>query len=81
MPGPRGIPGLLINQRVRMEGFLLFDYVSRYEEARAQLRAWVDAGELVSLHDEVRGLENAPQAFIDLLAGGNVGTRIVRVAD
>jgi NADPH-dependent curcumin reductase CurA len=80
-PTPRGIPGLLINQRVRMEGFLLFDYAARYEEARAQLRAWVDAGELQSLHDEVRGLENAPQAFVDLLAGGNVGTRVVRVAD
>jgi NADPH-dependent curcumin reductase CurA len=80
-PGPRGIPGLLVNNRVRMEGFIVFDYASRYDEARAQLREWLDTGEIVSLHDEVRGLEQAPQAFVDLLAGGNVGTRIVRVAD
>ena len=80
-PGPRGIPGLLINNRVRMEGFLVFDYAPRYDEARERMRAWLDAGELVSLHDEVVGLEQAPQAFVDLLAGGNVGTRIVRVAD
>ena len=34
-PGPRGIPGLLINNRVRMEGFLVFDFADRYAEARA----------------------------------------------
>ena len=78
-PGPRGIPGLLVNNRVRMEGFLVFDYADRYTDALAQLAAWHDAGELVSLHDEVRGLDAAPAAFVDLLAGGNVGTRIVRL--
>jgi NADPH-dependent curcumin reductase CurA len=80
-PGPRGVPGLLVNNRVRMEGFLVFDFADRYSEAREQMRAWLEAGELESLHDEVTGLEQAPRAFVDLLAGGNVGTRIVRVAD
>ena len=80
-PGPRGIPGLLVNNRVRMEGFLVFDYAPRYEEGRAQMRAWVEAGELKPLQDEVHGLEAMPDAFVDMLAGGNIGTRIVRVAD
>jgi NADPH-dependent curcumin reductase CurA len=80
-PGPRGIPGLLVNNRVRMEGFLVFDFADRYDEGREQMRAWLEAGDLTSLHDEVRGLEQAPQAFVDLLGGGNVGTRIVRIAD
>jgi NADPH-dependent curcumin reductase CurA len=79
-PGPRGIPGLLINNRVRMEGFLVFDFADRYAEARQQLKAWVDGGELIVRQDEFRGLESAPRAFVDLLAGGNIGTRIVRVA-
>lgn len=80
-PGPRGIPGLLVNNRVRMEGFLVFDYAMLYDDARARMRTWLDGGEIQSLHDEISGLENAPGAFVDLLAGGNVGTRIVRVAD
>jgi NADPH-dependent curcumin reductase CurA len=80
-PGPRGIPGLLINNRVRMEGFLIFDYADRYDEARRAMQSWLDSGELVSRQDEFRGLESAPRAFVDLLAGGNIGTRIVRVAD
>ncbi len=78
-PGPRGIPGLLVNNRLRMEGFLVFDFADRYAEARAQLRTWHDQGRLVARQDEVVGLEHAPAAFVDLLAGGNVGTRIVRV--
>ncbi|MFV0526767.1 MAG: NADP-dependent oxidoreductase [Acidimicrobiales bacterium] len=78
-PGPRGIPGLLVNNRVRMEGFLVFDYTDRFDEARRRMRSWLDDGTVESLHDEVVGLDNAPAAFVDLLAGGNIGTRIVRV--
>ena len=80
-PGPRGIPGLLVNKRLRMEGFLVFDHLDRYAEARADLKGWMASGRLTPWVDEFRGLESAPRAFVDLLAGGNVGKRIVRVAD
>lgn len=79
-PGPRGVPGLLVNNRVRMEGFLVFDFADRYPEARARMKEWVKSGRLRPWLDEFQGLEQAPAAFVDLLAGGNVGTRIVRVA-
>ncbi|MDH3680082.1 MAG: NADP-dependent oxidoreductase [Acidimicrobiia bacterium] len=79
-PGPRGIPGLLVNNRVRMEGFLVFDYESSYEEARAELAGWVGEGRLKPLVTDYDGLEAAPQAFVDLLAGTTVGTTVVRVA-
>ncbi len=79
--GPRGIPGLLVNKRIRMEGFLVFDFIDQYAQAQEELKGWIKSGELVPLSDEVNGLENSPAAFVDLLAGGNVGTRIIRVAD
>ncbi|NOX49045.1 MAG: NADP-dependent oxidoreductase [Gammaproteobacteria bacterium] len=78
-PGPKGIPGLLINKRLTMRGFLLFDYADRYAEARKNIHAWLQSGQLKSLTDEVEGLEAAPDAFVDLLGGGNIGTRVVRV--
>lgn len=78
-PGPRGVPGLLINNRVRMEGFLVFDYRERYPEARSQLGEWVKSGRLVPRVTEYEGLESAGQAFVDLLAGTTVGTTIVRI--
>ena len=78
-PGPKGIPGLLINKRITMRGFLLFDFVDRYAEARDELHGWLQSGALKSLTDEVSGLEAAPDAFVDLLSGGNIGTRVVRL--
>lgn len=79
-PGPRGIPGLLVNNRVRMEGFLVFDFADRYDSARAELAGWVADGRLRPHVTSYEGLEAAPQAFVDLLAGATVGTTVVRVA-
>ena len=80
-PGPRGVPGLLVNNRVRMEGFLVFDYTDRFEQARAEMRQWIDSGDLRPRVTEFVGLESAGEAFVELLAGHTVGTTIVRVAD
>lgn len=77
--GPRGVPGLLVNNRVRMEGFLVFDFLERYDGARAQIRAWIEAGQLRPKVTEFAGIESAPRAFIDLLSGQTVGTTLVRV--
>jgi len=76
---PRGIPGLLVNNRVRMEGFLVFDYADRHDEARAAMTGWIERGELVPRVSIFDGLASAPQAFIQLLKGETIGTTIVRV--
>jgi NADPH-dependent curcumin reductase CurA len=78
-PSPRGIPGLLVNNRVRMEGFLVFDFADRYGEARADLTRWIGEGRLRPRHVDHDGLGAAPGAFVDLLQGRTVGTTIVRV--
>ena len=78
-PGPKGIPGLLVNKSIRMQGFLVFDYAERYEEATDNLIGWIESGKLKVLTDELDGLDQAPQGFVDLLAGGNIGTRIVNI--
>ena len=53
----------------------------QYETAREEIKGWIKSGELKPLNDEFEGLDQAPAAFVDLLAGGNVGTRVIRVAD
>ena len=79
-PGPRGVPGLLVNNRVRMEGFLVFDYADRYDDARRELHEWLESGELTARTTEFQGLEAAPRAFVEMLGGKPVGTTIVRVS-
>lgn len=80
-PGPRGIPGLLVNNRVRMQGFLIFDYADRFGAGRAEMQSWIDGGQLVPRVTEFDGLEAAGTAFVELLSGGTVGTTIVRVGE
>lgn len=78
-PGPKGVPGLLVNNRITMQGFLLFDFADHYARAREDIYSWLESGRLTSLQDDVVGLAAAPAGFVDLLSGGNVGTRIVRL--
>ena len=77
-PGPRPNRQILI-KRARMEGFLVLDHLHRLQEALTDLGRWVREGRLATREDIVEGLENAPEALIRLLAGGNHGKMIVRV--
>jgi NADPH-dependent curcumin reductase CurA len=78
--GPRGIPGLIVVKRLTMQGFILTDFNDQRERALADLQGWVKAGKLKVREDIMTGLENTPQALIGLLAGDNIGKRMVRVA-
>jgi NADPH-dependent curcumin reductase CurA len=78
--GPRGVPGLLAVKRLRMEGFLVRDFIDADQQAENDLRRWVDGGQLKVMEDVIDGLENAPAALIGLLSGQNIGKRMVRVA-
>ncbi len=79
MQSPRGIPGLLVVKRLRMEGFIVLDYMGKDADAEEQLLAWAKAGKIKTVEDIIDGLENAPKALIGLLAGENRGKRMVRV--
>jgi NADPH-dependent curcumin reductase CurA len=78
-PGPRGIPGLLVVKRLRMEGFIVMDFYARRREAEDTLARLIAEGRLVIREDIVEGLERAPQALVGLLHGDNIGKRMVRV--
>ncbi|SIS91141.1 NADP-dependent oxidoreductase [Paracoccus saliphilus] len=78
--GPRNLPGLVVTKRLRMEGFIVSDFAREDEKAMKALRHWVDAGQIKVTEDIFDGLERAPEALIDLLAGGNTGKRMVRVS-
>jgi NADPH-dependent curcumin reductase CurA len=79
-PGPRNYMQLLI-RRARLEGFLVFDYVDRIDEALAELVPLVQSGQLRYREDIREGLDNAPAALGDLFTGANAGKLIVRLGD
>jgi NADPH-dependent curcumin reductase CurA len=75
---PRNERFVLVN-RVRIQGFLVFDFAARYKEALAQLAEWVREGRLKYREDVVDGLERAPDALLAVLQGRNFGKMLVRV--
>jgi hypothetical protein len=79
-PGPRNLMNLVIT-RSRMEGFIVIDYLARFGEGAAKLAEWVAAGKLAHAEDVQSGLENAPQTFLRLFQGKNLGKQLLKVAD
>ncbi|MDS0300364.1 NADP-dependent oxidoreductase [Halogeometricum sp. S1BR25-6] len=78
--GPRKLP-MLIAPRAKVQGLLVGDYATRFEEAAERLGSWVDAGELEHRETVVEGLENAPDAFLGLFSGDNIGKQVVKVSE
>jgi NADPH-dependent curcumin reductase CurA len=79
-PGPRNLMNL-VRQRGRMEGLIVIDYAARFGEGLSQLAAWVRSGEIAHREDIQEGFENAPQTFLRLFSGKNLGKQLLRVAD
>jgi len=78
---PYGVKNLreIFNRRVTMRGFVLSDHKALWPEATRALAEAYAAGRLHYRETIAEGLENAPQAFIDMLAGANVGKQLVRL--
>jgi NADPH-dependent curcumin reductase CurA len=73
--------GVVLQKRVRMEGFIILDhYADRFEAFEREMGEWLATGRVKLREDRVEGLENAPAAFIGLLEGRNFGKLIVDVA-
>ena len=78
--GPRGVPGLIVTKRLTLRGFIVSDFDAKREAALDELEDWVESGKLTVREDVMQGLETLPQALIGLLAGDNIGKRMVKVA-
>ena len=76
---PRGIPGVIVFKRLKMQGYIVTDYRDRDREAERDLAAWAAEGKLKVEEDILDGLEALPRALIGLLKGENRGKRMVRV--
>ncbi|MBI07695.1 MAG: NADP-dependent oxidoreductase [Rhodospirillaceae bacterium] len=78
--GARIYRHVLVN-RLRIQGFIVFDFLDHYAEAYSALGEWVSSGTIKYKEDIVEGLDNAPDAFIGLLEGKNFGKLLVQVGE
>jgi NADPH-dependent curcumin reductase CurA len=78
------VPGLMrqiLVKRLALRGFIISDgFEPRRPDFLDSMSGWLRAGKIKYREDIVEGLENAPSAFLGLLAGRNFGKLVVRVS-
>jgi NADPH-dependent curcumin reductase CurA len=77
-PGPRNLP-LFTSKRLTMKGFIVTDWFEQMPEFLKQVGALWSHGRVKMKETLVQGIENAPQAFLDMLRGQNIGKMIVKL--
>jgi NADPH-dependent curcumin reductase CurA len=79
VPGPYNFRSVLVN-RLRIQGFIVFDFIKKYPEAYEKLGTWHKEGKL-TFKEDVRegGLEAFPDVLKMLYTGENFGKLILKV--
>lgn len=77
-PGPRNWWQILAKS-ITVQGFLVSDYLTRFEQGAADLATYVDQGKLQFRDDIVEGFEHTLTAFGKLFDGSNSGKVLVKL--
>jgi NADPH-dependent curcumin reductase CurA len=74
----RNFRAVLVN-RIKIQGFIVFDFKDHHRQAISELSGWLAAGQLKYRETIAEGIRSAPAAFIGLLNGANLGKQLVRL--
>ncbi|XWS13089.1 hypothetical protein CRYUN_Cryun36dG0007600 [Craigia yunnanensis] len=79
---PEGIKNLmcLIYRRIRMEGFVVFDFCHLYSKFLDMMLPFIREERIACMEDIAEGLVNAPEALIGIFSGHSIGKKVVKVA-
>jgi NADPH-dependent curcumin reductase CurA len=69
----------IIAARIRLQGFLVFDYFPRMDEFYRNMGGWLKSGAVTPRETVVEGLERMPDAFLGLFTGENVGKMLMKL--
>ncbi|MDB5424777.1 MAG: alcohol dehydrogenase, zinc-containing [Phenylobacterium sp.] len=78
-PGPPNL-ALLIGKNIRMEGFIVSHHWDLMPKFLDDLSAWVKEGKVTWRETVFEGIEKAPDAFLGLFTGENLGKMLVKLA-
>lgn len=78
-PLPMTNPSLILISRLKIEGFIVSEHMEVWPEALAELGGLVAQGKLRPRESIAQGIESAPEAFLGLLKGKNLGKQLVKL--
>jgi NADPH-dependent curcumin reductase CurA len=71
---------MVIAMRIRMQGFIVFDYASQFAAAKKELSQWLSEGKIQRKETIIKGgLKAAEKALGDLYNGINTGKLLVEI--
>ena len=77
--GPRNLM-LAVGKRIRLQGFIVSDHASLAPTFLKDLSAWVAEGKIQWKETIREGIESAPEAFLSLFRGDNLGKMLVKLS-
>ncbi len=78
-PIPIRNPTWFLLSRLKLQGFIVSEFMPLWPQALKELGAHVAAGRIKYRESVAHGLENAPEAFIGMLKGRNFGKQLVKL--
>ncbi len=78
VPGPQNII-MVVGKSLKMQGFIVTQFQHLMPEFLAEMGPWVAAGKIRWEETLFEGLGKAPDAFIGLFSGANMGKMLVKV--
>ncbi|HEX8192942.1 MAG TPA: NADP-dependent oxidoreductase [Allosphingosinicella sp.] len=69
----------MIAARIMMKGFIYTDYLPEIGDFYRDMGGWVAGGQVKSRETIREGLEEMPEAFLDLFRGANIGKMLVKL--
>ena len=79
-PGPTNL-AYIISKKLRLQGFIITDYMAGYPNFLQAVAPRVANQKLHYRETIHEGLESAPEAFIGLFSGANLGKMLVKLGD
>jgi NADPH-dependent curcumin reductase CurA len=70
-----------LTRSLTIRGFINREFIDQQPAFSQEMAAWISEGRVKYKEDVVRGLENAPVAFMGMLEGKNFGKVVVQVSD
>jgi NADPH-dependent curcumin reductase CurA len=78
-PGPPNLM-LMVGKQLRMEGFIVSTHWNMMADFHRDLAQWVKQGKVTWKETVFEGIEKAPDAFLGLFKGENLGKMLVKLS-